>query len=89
MEELKKNISLKCTFCHSELFALPYDDYSPSHGSFIVCANCGRENDVTSLILVVKANALHIAEKHAEKLIENFKKDLKKAFRGNKNIKIR
>lgn len=89
MEELKESISLRCTFCRSETFALPYKGYSPPHGSFVVCANCGRENDVTSLILVVKAKALIMAKGHADKLVENFKNDLKKAFRGNKHIKIK
>jgi hypothetical protein len=89
MEELKKSISLKCTFCRSELFALPHENYAPLHGSLIVCANCGRENDVTSLIFVVKAKAMDIAEDYADKLIDKFQKDLKKAFKGNKYIKIK
>lgn len=89
MEELKKSISLKCTFCHSELFALPHENYAPLHGSLIVCANCGRENDVTSLIFVVKAKTMDIAEDYADKLIDKFQKDLKKAFKGNKYIKIK
>jgi DNA-directed RNA polymerase subunit RPC12/RpoP len=61
MEELKKSIGLRCTFCHSELFAFPHENYVPLHGSLIVCANCGRENDVTSLIFVVKAKAMDAA----------------------------
>lgn len=89
MEELKKTIKLRCTFCRSELFALPQKDYDPPHGSFILCANCGRENDVTSLVSVVKAKAMDIAEEHADMLKEKFKKDLKKAIRGSKHIKIK
>lgn len=89
MEELKETIRLRCTFCHSALFALPHEDYSPPHGSFIVCANCGRENDVTSLVLTVKAKALDIAEDHADKMIEQFKKDLKKSLKGSKHLKIK
>ncbi|MGC1044929.1 MULTISPECIES: hypothetical protein [Erwiniaceae] len=89
MEELKKSIGLRCTFCHSELFAFPHENYVPLHGSLIVCANCGRENDVTSLIFVVKAKAMDIAEDYADKLIDKFQKDLKKAFKGSKHIKFR
>lgn len=89
MEELKKSIGLRCTFCHSKLFAFPHENYAPLHGSLIVCANCGRENDVTSLIFVVKAKAMDIAEDYADKLIDKFQKDLKKAFKGSKHIKFR
>lgn len=89
MEKLKKSISMKCTFCHSELFALPHENYAPSHGSLIVCANCGRENDVTSLVFVVKAKAIDIAEDYVENLIDEFQQDLKKAFKGKKHIKIK
>ncbi|EMC9797256.1 hypothetical protein VO451_001361 [Enterobacter hormaechei] len=89
MEELKKSICLRCAFCHSKLFALPYKNYAPFHGSLIVCANCGRENDVTSLIFVVKAKAMDIAEDYADKLIDKFQKDLKKAFKGSKHIKFK
>lgn len=89
MEDLKKTIGLRCTFCLSELFALPHENYTPSHGSLIVCANCGRENDVTSLVFVVKAKAMDIAEDYADKLMDKFQKDLKKAFKGNKHIKFR
>lgn len=88
MDELKKNINLRCTFCRSELFALPHKNYAPIHGSLILCANCGSENDVTSLILVVKAKAMEIAESYADKLMDTFQKDLKKAFKGNKYIKF-
>ncbi|MCU6278867.1 hypothetical protein [Enterobacter quasiroggenkampii] len=89
MEELKKAIGLRCTFCRSELFALPDENYAPTHGSLIVCANCGRENDVTSLIFVVKSKAMDIAKDYADKLIDKFQKDLKKAFKESKNIKFR
>ena len=89
MEELKKSISLRCTFCHSKLFAFPHKDYTPPHGSLIVCANCGRENDVTSLILAVKAKVMDIAEGHVDKLIEQFHKDLKKAFKGSHHIRFK
>lgn len=82
MEELKKTISLRCSFCRSKLFAFPHKNYTPPHGSLIVCANCGRENDVTSLILVVKAKAMDIAEDYVDNLIEQFHKDIKKAFKG-------
>lgn len=89
MKELNETIRLRCTFCCSELFALPHEGYDPPHGSFIVCANCGRENDVTSLVFVVKAKAMDIAEEHANKVIKDFEKSLRKVFKGSKNIKFK
>lgn len=89
MGELKETIKLHCSFCRSEMFVLPDKDYSPPHGTFIVCANCGRENDVTSLMLVARAKAKRIVEEHADKMVKDFAKDLKKAFMGNKHIKLR
>lgn len=89
MDELRKNISLHCTFCHSTQFAIPYDGYEPHHGSFVVCAQCGRENDFTSLLLVVKSKGIDMAKVYAEKFIEDMKKELIKSFKGSKFIKIK
>lgn len=89
MEELRETISLYCVFCCSKEFAVPYKGYSPHHGSLVVCANCGRENDFTSLMLVAKAKAMNMATAYANEVIQGFKKELQNAFRGNKYIKIR
>lgn len=88
MEDLKETIRLHCTFCCSEQFALPYTDYSPPGHSFVICANCGRENDVTSLLIVAKSKGMEIAKTYADELVEQMKKDLVKAFKNNKFIKI-
>lgn len=89
MEDLKETIRLRCTFCRSEQFALPYTDYSPPSHSFVICANCGRENDVTSLLIVAKSKGMEIAKTYADELVEQMKKDLVKAFKNNKFIKIK
>jgi len=89
MEELRETIRLRCTFCRSNEFALPHEDYSPSAGSFVVCANCGKENDVTSLLVVAKATGLAIVEDHVEQLVDEMAKELKRAFRNNKFITIK
>jgi len=89
MEDLKETIRLRCTFCRSEQFALPYTDYSPPGHSFVICANCGRENDVTSLLIVAKSKGMEIAKTYADELVEQMKKDLVKAFKNNKFIKIK
>jgi hypothetical protein len=89
MEELKQTIALQCVFCRSTQFALPYEGYRPHHGSFLVCANCGCENDFTSLMFVVKAKAHDLAAEYAEHIMQDMKKKLQDAFRGHKYIKIR
>lgn len=89
MEGFRKTIRLRCTFCRSHEFALPYEGYSPPPGSFVVCANCGRENDMTSLLVTTKAIGLSIAEEYADQLVDEMTKKLKNAFRSNKFIKIK
>lgn len=89
MEEFRKTIKLRCSFCRSNEFALPWEGYSPPAGSFVVCANCGKENDITSLLLVSKATGLAAAKEYAEQLMKDMKKDLQKSFRNNKFIKIK
>ncbi|MBA0205762.1 hypothetical protein [Pectobacterium aroidearum] len=89
MENLKDTIQLHCTFCHSVKFAMPYEGYIPYGGSFVVCANCGRENDVTSLLIIAKSKGFEIAKNHARKLVEEMKKELNKSFRNSKYIRIK
>lgn len=89
MEDLKETIRLRCTFCRSEQFALPYTDYSPPGHSFVICANCGRENDVTSLLIVAKSKGIEIAKAYADELVKQMRKDLVKSFKNNKLIKIK
>lgn len=89
MEAFKKTIRLRCTLCRAHEFALPCENYSPPPGSFVVCANCGRENDMTSLLVTAKAVGLAIAEEYAEQLMDEMTKKLKNTFRNNKFITIR
>ncbi len=89
MEDIKKTIRLRCAFYRSDQFALPYEDYSPPGHSFVVCANCGRENDVTSLLIVAKTKGMEIAKAYADELVEQMKKDLVNSFKNNKFIKIK
>lgn len=42
-------VELKCIFCRSKIFQLPYEGYQPISGDMIRCANCGNSNDYTSL----------------------------------------
>lgn len=89
MEDLKETIRLRCAFCRSEQFDLPCEEYSPPGHSFVVCANCGRENDLTSLLIVAKSKGMEIAKAYADKLVQQMKKDLVNTFKNNKFIKIK
>lgn len=89
MEHFRKTIKLRCVFCRSNEFALPWENYSPPAGSFVVCANCGKENDITSLLVVAKATGLAIAKDYAEQLMNNMTWELKKSFRNSKFIKFK
>jgi hypothetical protein len=89
MNDLKKTITLRCTFCFSNEFALPWENYSPPAGSFVVCANCGRENDITSMLITAKAAGLSIAKDYAQQLVKNMSDELKKTFKNSKNLKFK
>lgn len=54
-----------------------------------MCANCGRENDITSLLVTAKSVGLSIAEEYAEQLVDEMAKRLKDTFRNNKFITIK
>lgn len=86
MEDVKKDFYLYCSFCNSTLFAMPYEGYKPYHGSYIVCANCGRENDFTSLINVINVRI----SKEITNITEDFKKEITKKFQKSfKNINLK
>jgi hypothetical protein len=89
MEDFRKTIKLRCVFCRSNEFALPFENYYPHAGSFVVCANCGKENDITSLLVVAKATGFGIAKDYAEQLMNDMKRELQKSFRNSKFIKFK
>lgn len=89
MDDLKETVRLRCAFCRSEQFALPYEGYSPPGHSLVVCASCGRENDVTSLLIVAKSKGMEIAKAYADEVVEHLKKDLVNSFKNNKFIRIK
>lgn len=74
-DDLKFKLKLKCFFCFSDQFMIPHENYIPKYGDIIVCGNCGKKNDVTSLLKVVNKKAENIMKKVAnEKIKELFKK---------------
>lgn len=89
MKSFRQIIKLRCAFCRSQEFAVPYEGYSPTGGSFVVCANCGMENDVTSLLVVAKAKGFTIAKDHATELIGSMVDKLKNTLKNNKSIRFK
>lgn len=71
-------ITMKCIFCKSSKFDVPYENYEPKSGEQIRCANCGRTNDYDSLLKLAKNEGLEIAKDFAENEV---KKMLKRAFK--------
>lgn len=74
---MEEKIKMYCLFCKSEQFELPDENYQPSHGEMIKCANCGKLNDYTSLLEVAKEKAMQIAREEAEKIVKEFSKNFK------------
>jgi len=77
MAELPDKILLKCVFCMSKKFETP-EGYEPQNGELIRCANCGRMNDVSSLVAVAHDESRDIATGFVADEVE---KMLKKAFK--------
>lgn len=77
--EKQFNISLRCIFCDSTQFELPYKGYQPSDGEMIKCGNCGKLNDYSSLREVAIEKGRNEVKKYATNLIEGkLKKIIKK-----------
>jgi len=71
---MEERIKMQCVFCKSDQFELPRENYQPSHGEMIRCANCGRLNDYTSVVRIAEGRAIEMAKAEAERIIkERFK----------------
>jgi transcription elongation factor Elf1 len=89
MESFGEIIKLRCAFCRSQEFAVPHEAYSPTGGGFVVCANCGMENDVTSLLVVAKAKGFSLAKDHATAFVGAMVEKLKNTLKNNKYIRFK
>ncbi len=86
MSKYDKEFKSLCCFCMSDKFELPTKNYQPQPGELIRCANCGRLNDVTSLIQSVEEEVSEYTHDVAKDVVDNALKDMKKKFKGNKFI---
>lgn len=75
LEDKKYTVKLKCIFCQSEMFELPYEGYQPEEGTMIKCSNCGRLNDFSSIKnLEINNTVAQIKEDAQKELRKMFKK---------------
>ncbi len=79
--EKKVQIQLRCIFCKSKNFDIPYKSYEPKRGEQFKCANCGRSNDYNSLLALAQKDAKVIAKEMLNKKIQDFQKSLRKMFK--------
>ncbi len=71
---MEKQTKMHCLFCKSDQFELPGRDYQPSPGEMIKCASCGRLNDYSSMLKLMKEQAIEMAKVEAERIVrETFK----------------
>lgn len=84
-------VTLLCPECGSSSFQ--YDSETKDPTSIIKCASCGRECSREQLIQDNKSQMEKLASQAGEEAVKDFakemRKSLEKAFRGNKNIKLR
>jgi len=78
VEDKTFRVNLKCVFCGNEKFKIPYKDYQPQEGEQIICPNCGKSNDFSSLrqlaIQEGREKIKSYATDEIQKLLKKFKK---------------
>ena len=79
--EQKRTIKLKCVFCQSTNFDVPYEGYEPKIGEQIRRANCGRSNDYSSLLFLARKEGEKIAKEIIDDKIKEFQKNIRKIFK--------
>ncbi len=67
LDDINYKIHLKCVFCKTSYFELPYEGYQPVSGDLIRCANCGQLNDFSS----IKRTCIHKAHEAIRKDVQN------------------
>ena len=69
---MKKQLKLEYVFCGSTNFELSNSDYRPKEGDMIKCHNCGKLNDYSSLMKVVKRKAAQLAHEEVNKILKKY-----------------
>ena len=74
---MEDRIKMFCLFCKSDQFELLKEDYQPSCGEMVKCANCGKLNDYTSMLKIAKEKAVELVEDEVKKKIKDTMKNFK------------
>ena len=83
---MEKDIKLKCVYCLSSSFEVPYEGYKPQSDEMITCGSCGKENDVERLRENTIEEGRNELKNHARDLAREF---LTKSLGKNLEIKIK
>lgn len=89
MEDQVFTIQVRCFFCMSDQFELPFEDYLPYHGELVRCANCGRDNDWTSQTRVIDKEIEEITDVIRSMVADELRSTLKRAFSGSSFVSIK
>lgn len=91
LEKYNRNIALTCPTCGCSNFS--YDEGSGETIQVMICASCERELTREELIQENSENSEeHLSEMKKEivqDVADELRKSLKKAFSGNKNIRLK
>ncbi|RUO18006.1 hypothetical protein CWE08_12075 [Aliidiomarina iranensis] len=90
-EKYDRNVSLHCPTCGATQFE--YDETLEDDHSMVRCISCDREVTKAELIHEnsenINEHMEEIGKQAADDVAKEMRKSLKKAFRGNKNIKFK
>lgn len=90
-EKYNRSVSLHCPTCAGSMFE--YDQGVDETIELVKCASCGREITKDDLIREnsekISEHVNEIGKKFAKDAANEFRASLKKAFRGNKHIKLK
>lgn len=90
-DKYSRDIELICPTCGGSQFE--YGDDIESDHADVRCIGCDRVMTKEELIdensESINEHAREVGKEAVDDLAKNMKRDLKKAFRGNKNIKIK
>jgi len=68
-------VNVKCVFCGSNSFELPYEGYQPELHEMIKCSNCGNANYFEAARKVAIQKTVEVIEEDVHKeIVKMFKK---------------
>ena len=91
LDKYSRQVSLICPTCGNDQFS--YDDDKGDAPQIMTCAACRRETTKDDLIVdngeTITAHSEEMGEQIVKDIAGDFRKQLQRAFRDSKHIKIR